>query len=504
MRSTLLFVFIFSTLVSAESLPPLIKSVTLRGTLLKVNLTTQVGQPFNADAIDKDVHQLWSTGRFGDIRVETGQQPDGTDVIFNVFETPRPELQKAPTDLHKAPPDDQHLRVKTVNFAGDPGIDPAQLRRALRALKARRIIPRVPGLWPGWRLLPDYSPAAVESDLGRLRSLYLSKGYFDATVRVDHTDLREKDADVTFFVRSGPRYETSEPIPQVCSSLLAQRRDDERRGIIDFAATLHVQPSADGSNAMNLTTTIDHGPPYRIGRINFTGLRHYSDALVRSNLLVGEGQWLDELQLRKSADRINQAEMFEPITSAGIALHTNEKTGIADITIHLKERKRGSWNLSGPVGPASFGGPLDGSISSRLPPWGRGLLELSSYTASLSLIAFAHPLVPVLSILPKGTLIPVLAFSRPFTPGEGWKSGFSIIPQLGWQASAILYATSQIQHRLVPLLAGDRGLVPELPVTVEGPNTSGTMFCEPPAPRLMPLRTAASYGVRLLSVLTGL
>jgi hypothetical protein len=504
MRSTLLSVFIFSTLVSAESATPIVKSVTLRGTLLKVNLTTQVGQPFNADAIDKDVHQLWSTGRFGDIRVETGQQPDGTDVVFNVVEAPRPELHKTPPEVHKPPPDEQHLHVKTVNFAGDPGIDPAQLRRALRALKARRLIPRVPGLWPGWRLLADYSPEAVESDLGRLRSLYLSKGYFDANVRVDNTVLHDKQADVTFFIRSGPRYETSEPIPQVCSTLLAQRRDAERQGIIDFAATLHVQPIADNSNAVNLSTSIDHGPPYRIGRINFTGLRHYSDALVRANLLVDEGQWLDELQLRKSADRINQAEMFEPITAAGIALHTNEKTGIADITIHLKERKRGSWNLSGPVGPASFAGPLEGSISSRLPPWGRGLLELSSYTASLSLIAFAHPLVPVLSIVPKGTLIPVLAFSRPFTPGEGWKSGFSIVPQLGWQAAAILYATSQIQHRLLPLLAGDRGLVPELPVTVEGPNTSGTMFCEPPAPRLMPLRTAASFGVRLLGVLTGL
>jgi hypothetical protein len=378
------------------------------------------------------------------------------------------------------------------------------LRRALHALKARRIIPRVPGLWPGWRLLPDYSPEAVESDLGRLRSLYLSKGYFDATVRVDYTELHDKQADVTFFLRSGPRYETSEPLPQVCSSLLAQRRDAEPHGIIDFAATLYVQPSAGSSNAVNLTTSIDHGPPYRVGRINFTGLQHYSDALVRSSLLIDEGQWLDELQLRKSADRINQAEMFDPITSASIALHTNEKTGIADITIHLKERKRGSWNLSGPVGPASFAGPLEGSISSRLPPWGRGLLELSSYTVSLSLIAFAHPLVPVLSILPKGTLIPVLAFSRPFTPGEGWKSGFSIVPQLGWQASAILYATSQIQHRLLPLLSGDRGLVPELPVTVEGPNTTGTMFCEPPAPRLMPLRTAASYSIKLLGVLTGL
>jgi outer membrane protein insertion porin family len=358
-------------------------------------------------------------------------------------------------------------------------------------------------MWPGWRVLRDYSREAVDADLGRLRSFYLSKGYFDATVRVDNANVHEKDAEVTFFVRSGPRYETSEPIPQVCSSLLSQRRALERQGILDFAATIHVQLAGAESSLANLTTRTDHGPSYRIGRIDFTGNRHYSDAMVRRNLLIDEGQLLDEFLLRKSAGRINAAEIFEPITATDIAIHTRT-TGLADITFHLKERKRGSWNLSGPVGPASFAGPLDGSVSSRLPPWGRGLLELSSYTASFTLIAFAHPVIPVLSIVPKGTLIPVLALSRPFTPGEGWKSGFSIVPQLGWRAAALLYATSQIQHRLLPVLSGDRGLVAELPVTVEGPSRDGVMFCEPPAPRLMALRTAASFGVRLIGVFTGL
>src|SRR5579864_4720065 len=110
MRCIVVSIFVFSTVVSAESLPPIVKSVTLRGTLLKVNLATQVGQPYNADAIDRDVHQLWSTGRFGDIRVETEQQPDGTDVIFDVVEAPRPEVHKAL--------EDPHVHVKAVNFAG--------------------------------------------------------------------------------------------------------------------------------------------------------------------------------------------------------------------------------------------------------------------------------------------------------------------------------------------------------------------------------------------------
>src|SRR5579864_834107 len=133
MRCIVVSIFVFSTVVSAESLPPIVKSVTLRGTLLKVNLATQVGQPYNADAIDRDVHQLWSTGRFGDIRVETEQQPDGADVIFNLVEAHRREQHKPST------PEDQHApQVKAVSFIGDPGIDPEQLRRALHALKAHR------------------------------------------------------------------------------------------------------------------------------------------------------------------------------------------------------------------------------------------------------------------------------------------------------------------------------------------------------------------------------
>ena len=499
MRCIFAFTFIFSSLVCAESAPPLVTSVTLRGTLLHVTLATQVGRPYDAGAIDRDVHQLWSTGRFGDIRVRTEQQPDGAGVIFDVVEAHRPAPPKP------AAPENTHAQqVKVVNFIGEPGIDPKQLRRALRALNPHRIFPGIPGLWNGWRLYRDYTRAAVDADLARLRSLYLSKGYFDAAVRIDSTELREKDAAVTFFVRSGPHYETSPPIPQVCSSLLVERRAAERLGILDFSAALHVQPVANSSNAVNLYTAVDRGRNYRIGRMDFTGNRHLSDAIVRSNLLLDEGQPLDQLLLRKSAGRINQMGAFEPIAADGIAIHTNESTGLADISIHLKERKRGAWNISGPVGPASFGGPLNGSLSARLPSWGRGLIELSSYTASLSLIAFANPLLPGLSIFKHSTLLPLLALSRPFVPGQGWKSGFSIVPQLGWRATGLIYATSQIQHRLDPLLAGDRGLVSELPVAVDGPNSSGTMFCEPPAQRLASLRIAASLSLRLLGALTGL
>src|SRR5258708_3396758 len=213
-----------------------IRSVSIDGSALKVPLKTQVGQPFNIGTIDSDVRRLWETGRFNDVRVET----KGTSVIFHVVENPRILLHEVRMEPHtfglqvKVPEgtaltkfrlhqialdverqlnasghrdarvdyetvpfsesevdvrlnirQGESLRVKEVEFEGAPGLDLKELRRALRALRARRIL--------AWRLLPTYTPEAVDSDLARLRSLYLSKGYFDARVRISDASASGPD-----------------------------------------------------------------------------------------------------------------------------------------------------------------------------------------------------------------------------------------------------------------------------------------------------------------------
>jgi hypothetical protein len=108
-------------------------------------------------------------------------------------------------------------------------------------------------------------------------------------------------------------------------------------------------------------------------------------------------------------------------------------------------------------------------------------------------------LLPVLSIASKSRWLPVLALERPFTPGEGWRSGFVLAPQIGWQAATLSYATSQLQHRLLPALRGDRALEPELAVAVERPRGETTLFCEPPKPRFSTLRMTAAMVIQFLA-----
>jgi hypothetical protein len=137
-----------------------------------------------------------------------------------------------------------------------------------------------------------------------------------------------------------------------------------------------------------------------------------------------------------------------------------------------------------------------------LPPWGRGLLELSTYTASIGMFAFAKPLLPILNAPKRFT--PILALQRPFTPGEGWKSGFLIAPQLGRNNALIGYGTTQLQQRLLPLVAGERGVEPDLNVTVIRPDGDEVLACEAPKPRLGPLRAAGTMALHLLGAVPGI
>src|ERR1700733_9615057 len=558
-----------------------IKSVRVLGTKSAVDLKTQVGQNFDATNIQSDVHHLWGTGRFDDIRVETTPQDGGTQVIFHVVEMPQLQLHQLhvepstfglqmdlpegtpmsrlrahqianqaqqdlrsdgfrtatvgydlvpyagnKVDLHLNIDAGERVRVKQVDFVGDTEFDPKELHGALRSLKIRRVTPPIPGIWDGWRLYPGYNPEGVQGDLALLRSYYISRGYFDAAVKLDDVQVAQKAAHVSIQVQAGQMYHVptwqvsgNGVMPKVvhplnnlmryqnfCSTLFVARREAEHDGILDFTVNLQVQPtqaSTKEAPEANLAATVDRGSPFRIGRIEFTGNRHFTEAAVRSNFLLDEGDLLDEHLLRKSMARLNEANYFAPISERTTNLHTDPKTGIADIDFRLMERKRGSWNLSGPVGPASVAGPLQASIRTRLPAWGSGLLEASTYTVSLSVFAFVHSFLPALG-LPNIPLIPIAAFSRPYTPGEGWKSGFLIIPQLGWQYMVMGYGVSQLQHRLLPVLQGDRALEPELPVTVDTPSSRTTMFCEPPPPRLAPVRSALAMGLRFIGSMAGL
>jgi len=489
-----------------------ISSVEFRGAGPNVALETQVGQPFDEKTIDDDVHQLWSMGRFEDIRVEANRERGGTAVIFRLTPSNVPRLREVrvepstygvhvnvpegimldPRRAHEIAAETRKkldsqgyrdaqidyavvpvasrladlrltisardpLKVKNVDLTGASAIDEIDLRGALRALRAHRIL--------FWRMDPAYSEEAVDSDSAGLVSLYLSRGYFDATVRGSGSGN-----DVHFSIEEG-RSDDAPPVD--CASLFAQRRAAERKGVLDFSARVNV--------ATDLQPRVERGQPYWVGHIRFLGNHHYSDAAIRSYFVLNEAAPFDQYLLRQSLARLNRTNWFETLTDTNVAIIPDKSNGTADITIRLTERKRGKWSLSGPVGPTSIGGPLQASLRSRI----------ASYTFSIGLVALEHPVIP---IIPVKRFVYTLSFER---SGMGWMSGITIAPQLGWQAAAMSYAAAQLRQRLTPVLAGDRGLVPDLPVLMETSNGEKTLMCKAPTPRFSVLRRSAIFALQI-------
>src|SRR5579872_2359949 len=349
-------VLLASVLVSAalaDAPPRMVTSVTVPGTGLEVKLATQVGLPYDAPTIAADVRYLWGLARFDDIRVETADRDGGVAVIFRVTISPHRVLHevrilpntfgldvkvpvgtpitplsayqiameaqrqlnqegyqnahvryelapaiKGEVDLRLTLDIGKAIRVKQVRLEGD-----SSFRDNLQALRIRRITPGIPYLWDGWRLLPSYSPEAVDSEIAHLRSLYLAKGFFDAQVRPGAIDIHGKNARVAIVASPGRRYSLD---PGLCTTLFLERREAERQGVLGFSARID-------SHHLKNQPSLELGRSYRVGRIEFTGNHHYRDATIRSNFLIAEGAPFDEYLLRKSIARLNRAMLFENV-----------------------------------------------------------------------------------------------------------------------------------------------------------------------------------------------
>jgi outer membrane protein insertion porin family len=532
----------------------LIQSVSIRGGHAPVTLSTRAGKSYDARSVERDVKELYATGRFADVRVESLAAPGGRQITFHVIESGRRrlgELRIVPEDFplkarvetgelidpmraqsiavdfrrqldqygykdarveaELAPRSDGtadlllHItsgaptRVGEVRILGETALPSSELRRELKALRSRRILPPVPGIWAGWIKRPPYSQAAVESDVARLQSFYISRGYFDATVRLDHTRVSNNTASVSLLVRPGSRYTVAGGFdaPAFCGCLMQKRREAEKRGVVDFSARVRLVPQSE--NKVELAISVDTGRAFVVRRIDFSGNRRFSDKLIRSHLLLDEAAPLDTTLVRKSLDRLNRSMLFEPLNESDVDVTTNAATGVADLRLRLKERKPGSWLLSGPVGPMSIAGPLQFVLASRLPAWGKGVLDLSTYHASFQVLAYGDPLSKLLGITSDTKARGVAALQRPFLPAQGWTSGVTIAPQLGWRSTALTYGATQARERLLPRMRNDALPAPPLPVTIERRDGEATLLCETPRPRLERIRriTTLALGIAM-------
>ncbi len=495
MRSAvLLFVLVVRAWLWAD---PLVKSVRIEGTSRSFSLETKPGEPFDAERIARDVRRLWATRLFDDIRVENR---DTNEVVFCVTE--------------------RRIRIGAVGLTGTTGVPSSEIEQALRPIRPRVVIP---GLWTH---RPLFSQEAVRYGIARVRSELFSNGYFDAAVRLNGIEQKANLAFVSIAIDPGDQYQlgkieivdedkSAQYAPNIggpllvrnlCACLLDLRREAQEEGRIDFDTA--ITATGHSNKAVDLSVELRTGPRYTVGRIDFKGNRLVLDSTIRKALVIKPGRQFDLRALNRGLQHVDRMGLFEPLSSDSVRIVRRPELGSADVQIQLKDRPQRRWWLSGPAGPFRVGGPLNAAVSSRLPAWGKGILEGSTYNLTFSLLMFSNPLfIKSLAFAPQRTVFPVISLERPILPGQGWTSGFTIAPQLGWKGMAANTATTQLRSRLGDLVRGQTLAEPDIVSRVrrvksgEDARDIGALMCERRGSRWSKLRSAGAMALDL--ALTG-
>ena len=282
--------------------------------------------------------------------------------------------------------------------------------------------------------------------------------------------------------------DTGWPADVMCACLLEARRIAESQGRIDFRVAIH---TSEGVAPLGVTAHLRMGSQYVVGRIDFTGHVNVNDSTLRRAFTLRERQLFDVGELRRSLTRLNDMGLAEPVTLADVVVTRRQDGVTADMTIPLRKRGWRSWSLSGPIVPGL--GAYQASISSRLPVWGRGALDASTYLVTLNVLALARPSLGILGVLSKAP--PVVLFERPYLPGQGLLSGFAVSPRLSPWTTVAHYGRTHVGRGLHALLDNPSKQTLAVPIVGADQPEGEFVVCEPEGSRWRWLRRGAVHAI---------
>lgn len=283
--------------------------------------------------------------------------------------------------------------------------------------------------------------------------------------------------------------DTGTPGDAMCACLLDVQRIADSQGRIDL--TVLVQTDGD-TDPIDVTAHVQMGPQYSVGRIHFTGHRSINDSTLRRAFTLRERELFDVGKLRRSLARLNEIGLAAPVTVDDVVVTRHTDGATADITIPLRKRGRHWWSLSGPVIPGL--GSYQASISSRLPGWGRGLMDASTYLVTFNVLALARPPLGIVTWMSKAPPAVVL-LERPSLPGREWLSGFAVSPAVSVQTTAAYYGRVQLGRGMRALFQNQASETLAVPVVGSARRPGEFLVCQPAQSRWRWLRRGAIHAL---------
>ena len=311
--------------------------------------------------------------QFATIRTEIRQIPPAAiGVTFVVKEGPK-------------------VKVGKIRFEGNKNVNTRVLRYAMKNLRPIGV--------PHSIFLEDifartYDATKLDEDTERVRNEYQNRGYFKVIVNEPKTQIHDtghtglhipllqggpgKAVDITMPIEEGDRYtlgsitfKNNKAFPnvkalrslfpikdgdtfskeKVAKGLENLRKAYGEYGYINFTSVPETRFD-DEKKLIFLDIDVDEGKQFYVRRIEFQGNTTTRDKVIRRELALEEGNIYNSRLWELSMLRLNQLGYFDqlkPDDPNTTVRQLDEKDGLVDLTLKIKEKGKNSIGLNGGV-----------------------------------------------------------------------------------------------------------------------------------------------------------
>ena len=242
-----------------------------------------------------------------------------------------------------------------------------------------------------WKLFTSsiLSEKKIEYDKELLKDFYKSKGFYDVQIETVFANLdSNKNFSVTFSINSGKKYnfgqfeiKSNNNIKdidvneikvfsnkalknQIYSSEVVAKLSNQ---IIKFIeekkynnVDVRVEEIKLKDQNIDILVSLDPGKNLFLNKINIKGNNITQEKTIRDNLVISEGDNLNNSKIKKSIDQIKSKQYFSRVD---YKIDDSEKKNFKDLNIIVKEQATGS--ISAGVGYGTNGGMFEASVNEK-------------------------------------------------------------------------------------------------------------------------------------------
>ena len=271
-------------------------------------------------------------------------------------------------------------KIKNIYFIGNKYFSSSQLLEIISSSEDG---------W--WKFFSSsaLSEQRIEYDKQLLKEFYKNKGFFDVQIESAFASLdKNNNFSLTFSINSGKKYKFGNfdvkkvgvsyeekdinEIKLISSKLLEKQIYSseilnklskevtnylEKKKYNNFEINIQELKNED---TINIAFQISDGQKVLINKININGNSITEEKVIRDNMVLAEGDYLNSNKVKKSVDNIKAKQLFSKVE---YKVENSEKKDFKDFNLFVKEQPTGS--ITAGIGYGTNGGIFEAGINER-------------------------------------------------------------------------------------------------------------------------------------------